>query len=111
MPCYRFNTQDLANSMYSIGVLSLQLPQSARLAFTAAVRRQCRAMNPQELANTLLGLAYQFRGRHRDEQPPADVEAAAVELLQAAARRRHAMKHQELANAAWAFSKVGGGRG
>ena len=103
----RFNTQDLSNSIYSTGLLGLQLPPPARRAFMAAVCQRCGAMNPQELANTLLGLAYQYRRRHRQEPPPPGVEAAAVELLRVAAKRLHSMKHQELANTAWAFSKVG----
>lgn len=109
--CRRFNTLDLSNSLYLVGLLGVQLPPPARRAFMAALCQRSGAMNPQEHANTLLGLAYQYRRRHRQEEPPPEVEAAAVELLRAAAKRLHAMKHQELANAAWAFSKVSPCRG
>lgn len=71
----------------------------------------------QEQANTLLGLAYMLRrgtGAPLGQDAQRDVEAAAVAVLQAWWPPRSAYKHQELANLAWAFSKVrpgGGGRG
>lgn len=102
-----FNPQDLANSLYSIGLLGQRLGPPVRASFCAAVRQRCRHMKPQEQANTLLGLAYQFGERHRDQAPPGDVEEAAVAVLQAAERSLQAMSHQELANTAWAFSKAG----
>jgi hypothetical protein len=67
----------------------------------------------QELANSLLGLAHsRSASRARDGSLPAALEAAAGAALAAgAARGWAAFSDQELANAAWAFSKVSGLRG